>query len=62
MTWVDFRGGLDDAEAFRRLMAGISGVSAWPYRIFRTRSIRCGHSTDRAATYRIGHDHSQQYC
>ena len=26
MTWVDFRGGLDDAEAFRRLVAGISGV------------------------------------
>lgn len=26
MTWVDFRGGLDDAEAFRRLVAGIRGV------------------------------------
>ncbi len=31
MTWVDFRGGLDDAEAFRRLVAGIRGVApgAW---------------------------------
>jgi hypothetical protein len=25
MTWADFRGGLDDAEAFRRLVAGIRG-------------------------------------
>ncbi len=30
MTWVDFRGGLDDAEAFRRLVAGIRGVAPGP--------------------------------
>jgi hypothetical protein len=27
MTWVDFRGGLDDANAFNRLLAGICGVA-----------------------------------
>jgi hypothetical protein len=27
MTWVDFRGGLDDAEAYRGLLAGIRGVA-----------------------------------
>jgi len=27
MTWVDFRGGLDDEDAFRRLVAGIRGVA-----------------------------------
>jgi len=30
MTWVDFRGGLDDSEAFRRLVAGIRGVAPGP--------------------------------
>ena len=30
MTWVDFRGGLDDAWAFRRLVAGIRGVAPGP--------------------------------
>ena len=30
MTWVDFRSGLDDAEAFRRLLAGIRGVAPGP--------------------------------
>lgn len=30
MTWVDFRGGLDDVEAFRRLVAGIRGVAPGP--------------------------------
>ena len=30
MTWVDFRGGLDDVEAFRRLEAGIRGVAPGP--------------------------------
>lgn len=30
MTWVDFRRGLDDAEAFRRLIAGIRGVPPGP--------------------------------
>jgi hypothetical protein len=30
MTWVDFRSGLDDAEAFRRLLAGIRGVPPGP--------------------------------
>ena len=30
MTWVDFRGGLGDAEAFRRLGAGIRGVPPGP--------------------------------
>ena len=30
MAWVDFRGGLDDAEAFRRLVAGIRGVPPGP--------------------------------
>lgn len=30
LTWVDFRGGLDDAEAFRRLLAGIRGVEPGP--------------------------------
>lgn len=27
LTWVDFRQGLDDAEAFRRLVAGIRGIA-----------------------------------
>ncbi len=27
MTWVDFRGGLDDEDAFQRLVAGIHGVA-----------------------------------
>jgi len=27
LTWVDFRGGLDDGDAFRRLTAGIRGVA-----------------------------------
>jgi tetratricopeptide (TPR) repeat protein len=27
LTWVDFRGGLDDPEAFRRLVAGIRGLA-----------------------------------
>ena len=26
LTWVDFRGGLDDAETFNRLLAGIRGI------------------------------------
>jgi tetratricopeptide (TPR) repeat protein len=26
LTWVDFRSGLDDAEAFRRLVCGIKGI------------------------------------
>ena len=30
MTWVDFRGGLDNAEACRRLVAGIRGVPPGP--------------------------------
>ncbi|MGH7331884.1 MAG: TIR domain-containing protein [Candidatus Rokuibacteriota bacterium] len=32
LTWVDFRGpqGLDDAEAFRRLVAGVRGVGPGP--------------------------------
>jgi hypothetical protein len=30
MAWVDFRGGLDDAGAFRRLVAGIRGVAPGP--------------------------------
>lgn len=30
MTWVDFRRGLDDAEAFRRLLAGVRGVAPGP--------------------------------
>lgn len=30
MTWVDFRGGLDDAKAFHRLVAGIRGVAPGP--------------------------------
>ena len=30
MTWVDFRSGLDDAEAFRRLVAGIRGIAPGP--------------------------------
>ncbi len=30
MTRVDFRGGLDDAEAFRRLMAGVRGIAPGP--------------------------------
>jgi CheY-like chemotaxis protein len=29
-TWVDFRPGLDDAEAFRRLLAGINGQAPGP--------------------------------
>jgi WD40 repeat protein len=34
-TWVDFRAGLDDAEAFGRLVAGIQGQAAevGPYRL-----------------------------
>ncbi len=27
VTWVDFRAGLDDGEAFRRLVAGVRGVA-----------------------------------
>src|SRR5262245_60101381 len=27
LTWVDFRGGLDDPDAFQRLVAGIRGVA-----------------------------------
>jgi hypothetical protein len=27
LTWVDFRGGIDDPETFRRLVAGIRGVA-----------------------------------
>jgi hypothetical protein len=27
MTWVDFRGGLDDEDAFHRLVAGIRGMA-----------------------------------
>ena len=30
MTWVDFRRSLDDAEAFRRLLAGIRGIPPGP--------------------------------
>lgn len=30
MTWVDFRAGLDDANAFNRLLAGIRGVAPGP--------------------------------
>lgn len=30
MTWVDFRGGLDDENAFQRLLAGIRGVAPGP--------------------------------
>lgn len=30
MAWVDFRGGLDDAEAFHRLIAGIRGIAPGP--------------------------------
>lgn len=30
MTWVDFRSGLDDANAFSRLLAGIRGVAPGP--------------------------------
>jgi hypothetical protein len=30
MTWVDFRGGLDDENAFQRLVAGIRGVAPGP--------------------------------
>jgi hypothetical protein len=30
LTWVDFRGGLDDPEAFQRLVAGIRGVAPGP--------------------------------
>ncbi len=30
MTWVDFRNGLDDANAFNRLLAGIRGVAPGP--------------------------------
>lgn len=34
-TWVDFRPGLDDAEAFQRLVAGIQGraIDIGPYRL-----------------------------
>jgi hypothetical protein len=27
LTWVDFRGGLDDQDAFRQLVAGVKGIS-----------------------------------
>jgi hypothetical protein len=27
LTWIDFRGGLDDPETFRRLVAGIRGLA-----------------------------------
>jgi hypothetical protein len=27
MTWVDFRGGLEDEDTFRRLVAGIRGMA-----------------------------------
>ena len=30
LTWVDFRGGLDDPEAFQRLVAGVRGVAPGP--------------------------------
>jgi WD40 repeat protein len=30
LTWVDFRGGLDDPDAFRRLLAGIRGEAPGP--------------------------------
>jgi hypothetical protein len=30
LTWVDFRGGLDDADAFHRLVSGIKGVAPGP--------------------------------
>src|SRR4030095_9040111 len=30
VTWVDFRGGLDDADAFHRLVSGIKGIAPGP--------------------------------
>jgi hypothetical protein len=30
LTWVDFRGGLDDTDAFNRLVSGIKGVAPGP--------------------------------
>ena len=30
VTWVDFREGLDDSEAFKNLVAGIRGVVPGP--------------------------------
>jgi hypothetical protein len=30
LTWVDFRAGLDDADAFNRLVSGIKGVAPGP--------------------------------
>ena len=30
LTWVDFRNGLDDADAFHRLVSGIKGVEPGP--------------------------------
>jgi hypothetical protein len=30
LTWVDFRAGLDDEEAFRRLVSGIRGIAPGP--------------------------------
>jgi hypothetical protein len=30
LTWVDFRGGIDDANAFHRLLSGIKGVPPGP--------------------------------
>ncbi|MFX1554489.1 MAG: TIR domain-containing protein [Promethearchaeota archaeon] len=30
LTWVDFRGGLDDADAFDRLVSGIKGIAPGP--------------------------------
>ncbi len=33
MTWVDFRSGLDDEEAFQRLVAGIRGLAPGPGRV-----------------------------
>ena len=30
VTWVDFRSGLDDADAFHRLVSGIKGIAPGP--------------------------------
>jgi len=30
LTWVDFRAGIDDRDAFRRLVAGIRGEAPGP--------------------------------
>ena len=32
LTWVDFRPGLDDADAFHRLVCGIQGIAPGPER------------------------------